>query len=57
MQEGEVGVEGVGAVAVAGEGSYGQLWQMLQQLPVRETQSTLDSSAMTDDVQDYVMCC
>ncbi len=55
MQEGEVGVEGVGAVA--GEGSYGQLWQMLQQLPVRETQSTLDSSAMTDDVQDYVMCC
>ena len=52
MQEGEVGVEGVGAVAE--EGSYGQLWQMPwqmpQQLPVRQTQSTLDLSAVTDAV-------
>ncbi len=50
-----MGVEGVGAVA--GEGSYGQLWQMPQLLPVRETQSSLNSSAMTDSVQDYMMCC
>ncbi len=60
MQEGEVGVGEVGVEEVglgAGEGSDGQLWQMLQQLPVRESQSRLDSSAVTDAVQVYVMCC
>ena len=38
MLEGEVGVEGEGAVE--GEGSHAQQmrWQMLQQLPVRQSQ-------------------